>query len=49
MDRQSAAEVAEHLAKLGHTRIAMIVGPPTLSLLARAPRGLLAMRSPIAG
>ncbi len=29
MDRQSAAEVAEHLAKLGHTRIAMIVGPPT--------------------
>ena len=27
MDRQSAAEVAEHLAKLGHTRIAMIVGP----------------------
>jgi LacI family transcriptional regulator len=29
MDRQSAAEVAEHLAKLGHTRIAMVVGPPT--------------------
>jgi LacI family transcriptional regulator len=29
MDRESAAEVAEHLAKLGHTRIAMIVGPPT--------------------
>jgi LacI family transcriptional regulator len=29
MDRQSAAEVAEHLARLGHTRIAMIVGPPT--------------------
>lgn len=29
MDRQSAAEVAEHLAKMGHTRIAMIVGPPT--------------------
>ena len=29
MDRQSAAEVAEHLAKLGHTRIAMIVGPAT--------------------
>ncbi len=29
MDRQSAAEVAEHLVKLGHTRIAMIVGPPT--------------------
>ncbi len=30
MDRQSAAEVAEeHLAKLGHTRIAMIIGPPT--------------------
>jgi LacI family transcriptional regulator len=29
MDRQSAAEVAEHVAKLGHTRIAMIVGPPT--------------------
>jgi LacI family transcriptional regulator len=29
MDRQSAAEVAEHLAKLGHTRIAMISGPPT--------------------
>lgn len=29
MDRQSAAEVAEHLAKLGHTRIAMIMGPPT--------------------
>jgi LacI family transcriptional regulator len=27
MDRQSAAEVAEHLAKLGHTRIAMVVGP----------------------
>jgi LacI family transcriptional regulator len=27
MDRQSAAEVAEHLAKLGHTRIAMITGP----------------------
>ena len=27
MDRQSAAEVAEHLAKLGHTRIAMIAGP----------------------
>jgi len=26
-DRQSAAEVADHLAKLGHTRIAMIVGP----------------------
>ena len=24
MDRQSAAEVAEHLAKLGHPRIAMI-------------------------
>lgn len=29
MDRQSAAEVAEHLAKLGHTRIAMITGPAT--------------------
>src|SRR5688572_7738778 len=29
MDRQSAAEVAEHLAKLGHTRIAMIIGPPS--------------------
>jgi LacI family transcriptional regulator len=29
MDRQSAAEVAEHLAKLGHTRIAMIIGPRT--------------------
>lgn len=29
MDRESAAEVAEHLAKLGHTRIAMIVGPST--------------------
>jgi len=29
MDRQSAAEVAEHLAKLGHTRIAMIAGPAT--------------------
>lgn len=29
MDRQSAAEVAEHLAKLGHTRIAMVIGPPT--------------------
>ena len=28
-DRQSAAEVAEHLAQLGHTRIAMIVGPAT--------------------
>jgi LacI family transcriptional regulator len=27
MDRQSAAEVAEHMAKLGHTRIAMIAGP----------------------
>jgi LacI family transcriptional regulator len=27
MDRESAAEVAEHLAKLGHTRIAMIAGP----------------------
>lgn len=27
MDRQSAAEVAEHLAKLGHKRIAMIAGP----------------------
>jgi len=27
MDRQSAAEVAEHLAKLGHRRIAMIIGP----------------------
>jgi LacI family transcriptional regulator len=26
-DRQSAAEVADHLAKLGHTRIAMILGP----------------------
>lgn len=29
MDRQSAAEVAEHLAKLGHVRIAMITGPAT--------------------
>jgi len=29
MDRESAAEVAEHLAKLGHTRIAMISGPNT--------------------
>ncbi|HKE95285.1 MAG TPA: LacI family DNA-binding transcriptional regulator [Povalibacter sp.] len=29
MDRQSAAEVAEHLAKLGHTRISMIIGPTT--------------------
>ena len=29
MDRQSAAEVAEHLAKLGHRRIAMIMGPRT--------------------
>lgn len=29
MDRQSAAEVAEHLARLGHTRIAMIIGPAT--------------------
>jgi LacI family transcriptional regulator len=29
MDRESAAEVAEHLAKLGHTRIAMIAGPST--------------------
>jgi LacI family transcriptional regulator len=28
MDRQCATEVAEHLAKLGHTRIAMILGPP---------------------
>ncbi|HKU16135.1 MAG TPA: LacI family DNA-binding transcriptional regulator [Steroidobacteraceae bacterium] len=27
MDRESAAEVAEHLAKLGHERIAMIMGP----------------------
>jgi LacI family transcriptional regulator len=27
MDRESAAEVAEHLAKLGHTRISMIMGP----------------------
>ena len=27
MDRQSAAEVAEHVAKLGHERIAMIIGP----------------------
>ena len=27
MDRQSAAEVAEHLAKLGHIRIGMITGP----------------------
>jgi len=26
-DRESAAEVAEHLARLGHTRIAMISGP----------------------
>ena len=29
MDRQSAAEVAEHVAKLGHERIAMIIGPQT--------------------
>jgi LacI family transcriptional regulator len=29
MDRQSAAEVAEHLTKLGHKRIAMITGPRT--------------------
>ena len=29
MDRQSAAEVAEHLWKLGHTRISMIIGPQT--------------------
>lgn len=29
MDRQSAAEVAEHLARLGHRRIAMIMGPRT--------------------
>ena len=29
MDRQSAAEVADHLAKLGHRRIAMIIGPRT--------------------
>lgn len=29
MDRQSAAEVADHLAKLGHRRIAMIMGPRT--------------------
>jgi LacI family transcriptional regulator len=28
-DRESAAEVAEHLAKLGHRRIAMIMGPRT--------------------
>jgi LacI family transcriptional regulator len=28
-DRESAAEVAEHLTKLGHKRIAMIMGPPT--------------------
>ena len=34
MDRQSAAEVAEHLAKLGHTRIAMIIGPRDLSVVA---------------
>ena len=27
MDRQSAAEVAEHVAQLGHQRIAMIIGP----------------------
>lgn len=27
MDRESVAEVAEHLARLGHTRIAMISGP----------------------
>jgi LacI family transcriptional regulator len=27
MDRESTAEIAEHLAKLGHTRIAMISGP----------------------
>lgn len=26
-DRESSAQVAEHLAQLGHTRIAMIVGP----------------------
>ncbi len=26
-DRESSAEVAEHLARLGHTRIAMICGP----------------------
>ncbi len=29
MDRQSAAEVAEHLWKLGHKRISMIIGPQT--------------------
>lgn len=29
MDRQSAAEVAEHLATLGHKRIGMIIGPRT--------------------
>jgi LacI family transcriptional regulator len=28
-DRRSAGEVADHLAQLGHTRIAMIVGPAT--------------------
>lgn len=27
MDRDSAAELADHLVKLGHTRIAMIMGP----------------------
>src|SRR5690606_32386433 len=31
MDRASAAEVAEHPAKPGHTRIAMIVGPVATS------------------
>ena len=30
-DRESAAEVAEHLAKLGHTRIAMITGPQSFT------------------
>jgi LacI family transcriptional regulator len=29
MDRHSAAEVAEHVAKLGHEHIAMIIGPPS--------------------
>ncbi|MFL6618223.1 MAG: LacI family DNA-binding transcriptional regulator [Povalibacter sp.] len=30
-DRESAAEVAEHLAKLGHVRISMIIGPQSFT------------------
>ena len=48
MDRQSAAEAAEHLAKLGHRRIAMIVGPRDLSLRASSASRASRMRSRIA-